>query len=117
MSSFCVFGVTREQCKKIARDKISQYDKDIERFLTQEEYAARVDAMAKELFEGGARSKQISPAFDAPQFARDWIAVGLKAQAIRTPKIMVLGVKCDKQGAEKMNKKGLPVISWLPYKA
>lgn len=115
MSAFCVFGVTRSQCKKMAEEKVESYDRDLQRHLTKEELAVRVEEVAQELFESSARTKQISPAFDAPQFAKDWIAVGLKTKTIRSPKIMTRGKKIDKKGAPKMNKKGEEVIGWIPY--
>jgi len=115
MTAFCVFGVTRAQCKKIADDKVPMRDEN-RRLYTQDERAALVEKMAAELFESGGRTKQISPAFDAPHFARDWIAIGLKAGEIRNPRIMKRGTKTDKHGNLKTNKKtGLAVISWIPY--
>lgn len=115
MTAFCVFGITRAQCKKIADDKVPMRDEN-KRPYTQEERAALVEKMAGELFEAGVRTKQISPAFDTPHFAEDWIAIGKKAGEIRDPKIMKRGTKTDKHGNPKVNKKtGAEVISWVPY--
>lgn len=77
MSGFCVFGVTRQDCLKRARAKVSTRDSATKLQLRPEEWAARVDAEADRLFEI-ARPKQISPAFDSPQFCADWIALGLR---------------------------------------
>lgn len=116
MTAFCVFGITRSQCKKIAEEKTPTYSKELKRDFTKEEFAARVEEMAKELFEAGVRTKQISPAFDTPHFAEDWISIGIKAGEIRDAKIMKRGTKTDKHGNLKSNKKtGLAVISWIPY--
>jgi hypothetical protein len=116
MTAFCVFGISYAQCKALAEKNVESYDAKEKRTLTQEEFAERVEQAAKELFEGGAKLKQISPAFDAPQFCEDWIRVGLKSNCIRQPKVMTRGVKIDKHGAPVANKDtGLAVMTWVPY--
>jgi hypothetical protein len=83
--------------------------------LSPEEWAERVDAEAEKLLEI-ARPKQISPAFDSPQFCADWIDVGLRGSPpqIRAPRVMAKGKKVDAKGKER-TRKGLPVIGWVPY--
>ena len=110
MSGFCVFGVSRANCKQRAERAVPS-----SRFLTVDEYAQRVAEIERELFSAEARPRQISPVFDAPQFAEEWIAVALKTEDIKSPKIMVRGVNTDRRGNQKVNKKGIPVISWVPY--
>lgn len=78
MSGFCVFGVTMEDCIARARKKTRTRCKELKRELTLEEWAAKADKLAREMFEACHGAKQISPAFDAPQFAADWIAVAKK---------------------------------------
>jgi hypothetical protein len=77
MSGFCVFGVTRQDCLKRARAKVSTRDPVTKQQLRPEEWAARVEVEADRLFQI-ARPKQISQAFDSPQFCADWIALGLR---------------------------------------
>lgn len=116
MSAFCVFGVSMEDCKEKARRKTPAYDKELKRKLSQEEFAEKVSAAAQLLFDSWTGSKQISPAFDAPQFCHDWISVAGKHASIRSPKIMCKGAKIDAKGNEVMRKGNL-VIGWTPYKA
>jgi hypothetical protein len=115
MSAFCVFGVTRQDCIKRARAKVSTRDPKTKKDLSPEEWAERVAAMADELFDA-ANPKQISPSFDSPQFCREWIEIGLRGSPpqIRAPRIMVKGKKVDAKGKER-TRKGVPVIGWIPY--
>jgi hypothetical protein len=102
----------------MAEEKTLTFDKVLNRELTEEEYSQRVATLAQELFEGAARPKQISPAFDAPQFANDWIAVGTRSGFIRAPKVMRRGERIDKHGLPVINRKtGEKVITWIPYAA
>lgn len=115
MSAFCVFGISRDQCKKRAKEVVSAYDEK-RRPLAADEYVKRIEEFTQELFDEMERKKQISPAFDAPQFCEDWISVGLRSGSIKWPEIMVRGQKVDKKGNKVVNKKGNPVMAWLPYK-
>jgi hypothetical protein len=115
VSGFCVFGVTRQDCVKRARAKVSTRDPATKAALSPEEWTAKVGAEADRLFEI-ARPKQISPAFDSPQFCADWIALGLRGAPpqIRAPRVMAKGKKIDAKGKE-LTRKGVPVIGWVPY--
>lgn len=115
MSGFCVYGVTMKDCLEKAAKKTSSYDKALKRHLTVDEYKTKVDALAKELFAAGKGSKQISPAFDAPQFASDWIQVAKKTIENHSIRIMARGEKVDDKGGPVL-RKGVPVIGWTPYK-
>ena len=105
MSGFCVFGVTRQDCLKRARSKVSKKDPKTKADLSLAEWTDRVELVARELFEI-ARPKQISPAFDSPQFCREWIDLGLRTSQIRAPQIMVKGKKLDAKGKERTRKGG-----------
>lgn len=84
MSSFCVFGMTALVARAMAEDEIGWYTGSgiNRRELTREERAVLVDARAAELFEK-RKTRQISPAFDAPQFAREWLDIAHRSTAIR----------------------------------
>lgn len=116
MSAFCVFGVTLENCKKAAEKKVSTWDSKLQVHISPAEWRKRVDALAAEIFESAKRSKQISPAFDAPQFANDWIGVADRTTKARAMRIMRRGEKTDEKGAPVI-RKGKPVIGWIPYAA
>ncbi len=115
MSAFCVFGVTKQDCIKTARKKVKNYIVIDMRtiYLTMEDLNVKVQSMADDLFTT-ERVKQISPAFDAPKFAREWVEVGKQTKQITRPKIMCKGEKVDAKGAP-MIRKGQPVIGWIPY--
>jgi hypothetical protein len=115
MSGFCVFGVTRQDCLKRARAKVRTIDPKTKKELSPAEWAERVQVVADELF-NIAKSKQISPAMDSPQFCVDWIDVGERTGQIRGAKIMAKGKKVDAKGRER-TRKGIPVIGWVPYEA
>lgn len=116
MSAFCVYGVSLAHCVKVAEKKVRSYDKELKRDLTQEEWKERVYTLALEMFEHSARPRQISPAFDAPQFANDWIEVAKRTAKIHSQKLMRRGEKKDKKG-NPVVRKGSPVIGWIPYAA
>lgn len=116
MTSFCVFGISRPQCKKSAEQRIGSCGANLKAHPLMDGRAEKIAAKTQELFDKkNAKPKQISPAFDAPQFADGWIAIELKTGQIRAAKIMTRGTKNDKYGAKRINKKGEPTISWIPY--
>ncbi|MPS30538.1 MAG: hypothetical protein E2576_14500 [Alcaligenaceae bacterium] len=86
------------------------------RQISREERAALVDKRAEELFEKRA-VRQISPAFDAPQFAHEWLDIARRSTEVRGGCLMVRGPKVDSKGAVVISKvTGRPTITWLPYK-
>lgn len=118
MSSFCVFGMTALVARAMAEDEIGWYIGGgvNRRELTREERAVLVDARAAELFEK-RKTRQISPAFDAPQFAREWLDIAHRSTTVRGGCLMVRGPKVDDKGGVVLSKiTGLPTITWLPYK-
>lgn len=114
MTAFCVLGITLNDCRKLAEKKVPQKDPQTKQLLTIAEWRDRVDALAAEIFESHERSKQISPAFDAPQFANDWIGVAERTVRAKAMRIMTRGEKKDKKGIPLV-RKGKVVIGWVPY--
>ncbi|RZS80615.1 hypothetical protein [Pigmentiphaga kullae] len=119
MSSFCVFGMTALVARAIAEEEIG-WTVPGENFsrprqISREERAALVDKRAAELFEKRA-VRQISPAFDAPQFAHEWLDIARRSTRVRGGCVMVRGPKINAKGAPVISKiTGLPVTTWLPY--
>ncbi|PVX86441.1 hypothetical protein [Paraburkholderia unamae] len=72
MGGFCVYGQSMEVARARAAKKISTFDSEAKRPLTEVEWRERVDEEASGIF---TRMKpvRVSPEFDAPQFARDFI--------------------------------------------
>ncbi len=119
MSSFCVFGMTMLVARAIAEDEIGWYTGNgaNRREMTREERAVLVDALADELFEK-RKTRQISPAFDAPQFAHEWLDIARRSTSVRGGCLMVRGPKVDDKGNKVISKiTGLPTVTWLPYKS
>ncbi|WP_193090517.1 hypothetical protein [Advenella sp. FME57] len=108
MSAFCVFGMTDAIAKQSASKKSPPRDWKWSREAFYEEYQERI-------YKSGAH-RQVSPAFDAPQFCREWIELAKSQMRTRGLKIMCRGQKLDKHGAPRINKKTKqPVIGWVPY--
>lgn len=120
--AFCVFGVSLTECRRVAERKTPTSEKipDAERVpggpktreLTIQQWAARRDALAAELFATTDRRKKVSPEFDAPQFCASWLAVD--PAHVRLPLIMARGPKIDKKG-DVVIRKGAPVETWIEY--
>lgn len=114
MGAFCVFGVSRQVCRKQAEKKISTVKiVDGKRVgMSAPEWGALVAAETERLFAESDKQVRISPELDAPQFCRDWIAA--QPGEVRLTKLMCKGPKIDKHGAVVV-RKGAPVLAWLPF--
>jgi hypothetical protein len=112
MGAFCVFGVSRQVCRKLAEKNIPTYDSELKRSLTAPEWGVRVAAAGDRMFEESVKQVRISPELDAPQFCRDWIAAS--PADVKLTRVMYRGAKIDKHGAVVL-KDGAPVLTWLPY--
>ena len=114
MGAFCVFGVSRQVCRKQAERKVPTVKiVDGERVgLSAPEWGVLVATETERLFAESEKQARISPELDAPQFCRDWIAAG--PNEVRLTRIMVRGPKIDAAG-KPVIRKGAPVMTWLPY--
>jgi len=109
MSAFCVFGMTFELAMKRAEKKVSEVGRSMDQWRTE------VRKQAEQILIE-ASPTQVSPPFDAPQFAKDWIAVAQQTSRIHAPKVMVRKPKKDKHGNPIISKStGLPALGWEPY--
>jgi hypothetical protein len=112
MGAFCVFGVSRQVCRKLAEKSVPTRCPELKRELTAPEWGGRVMAEADRLFEASEKQVRISPELDAPQFCRDWIAAS--PGDVKLTRLMYRGPKIDKYGAAVL-RDGAPVLTWLPY--
>ena len=112
MGAFCVFGVSRQVCRKQAEKNVPTYCAEAKRSLSPAEWGGRVMIEIDRLFEVTERQVRISPEFDAPQFCRDWIAAA--PGEVKLTRLMCRGEKVDKHGAVVV-RDGVPVLTWLPY--
>lgn len=114
MSAFCVFGVSRTDCMRIAEKKVKRYDDEKKRNLTMEEWRAKVEALAQDLFATTTRHRQVSPAFDAPQFARDWAALAQRSDQVKGVDIRVRNIVLDGEG-KPVKRKGKILMTWQHF--
>lgn len=112
MGAFCVFGVSRQVCRKRAERKIPTFCPKLEREMSPAEWGMRVAEEGDRVFAESSKQVRIFPEFDAPQFCRDWIAVS--PSEVRLTRLMVRGPKTGGDG-KPVVRKGVPVLTWLPY--
>jgi hypothetical protein len=118
MSGFCVFGMTEVLAKRLARDAAERhhFSRDELNAMTPAKWEAWIATKAEEILEHG-NVRQVSPTFDAPQFANEWIALAKRTARAKRCRIMVRGNKVDSTGMVVLNKRGLPVMTWVAYQA
>lgn len=110
MGAFCVFGISRMNCRKAAeKDTPTEENR---KSIPVEEWGRRVAVKTEELFQTAIRRIKVSPELDAPQFCHDWLAA--QPGEVKQPVIMVRGEKIDKQGGV-VTRNGQPVMTWLEY--
>lgn len=120
MSAFCVFGMTKTAAKALAQQQFDRAwpglsEEERKRFPTDEDVAREVEARAALLLVDGA-SRQVSPPFDAPQFAQDWINLAIKTDGARRCRVMCRGYKRDENGNPRISKAtGKPMEGWVTY--
>lgn len=117
MSTFAVFGMTRDQALAEARKTVKTTRKTPqgEESLTMDEWTALCEKRADEIMLG-QKVKQLSPMFDAPQFAREFIEVARKTLKSRSLHIRFRAPLKDDTGRPIINRKtGAPRIGWQDY--
>lgn len=102
--------VARQKAERTVKTFYLEEKKRID--LTPAEWGERVRAEAERLFDEGGRSVKISPAFDAPHFCRDWIAVA--PAEVRDTRIMARAPKLDEK-EKPIVRKGQTVMTWAPW--
>jgi hypothetical protein len=113
MGAFCVYGISKTLCKAQADKKTREgHWKELNRHPTIAEWAAKRDATAAQLFAELDKRVKISPEFDAPQFARDWIKTN--PSEVKLALVMARAEKTDKNG-ERILRQGAPVMTWVEY--
>lgn len=121
MSTFAVFGMTRDFALAEARKKTPTTRIELVEGtrvtvdLTPEEWEVAVQKRADEAM-AGTRTVQLCKPFDAPQFARDFIALCRNRGGCRDLTIKARAPEKDGHGQIRKTKKGAPLLSWQPYK-
>lgn len=120
MSTFAVFGMTRDMAVAEAKKKVATVKTDGSvpggrRELTMAEWMEAVEKRAKEIM-AGHTVRQLSPMFDAPQYAEEFIALARKTLECRDMHIKLRTTLTDASGQPLTHKKtGAPKTGWRPY--
>ena len=109
MSTFAVFGMTRDVAMAEAKKTVKTTRPDPKRNghnieLTVDEWMYKVGVRADQLM-AGARVKQLSPLFDAPQYAEQFIELARKSGKCRDMRIRAKRTMVDAQGEPIINPK------------
>ena len=113
MTTFAVFGMTRAAATEIARKKVPTVVENV--VIPQDEWEQRVQETADAIMHG-KQVKQLSQAFDAPQFANQFIQIAMRTQNSRSLHIRAKQVVKDAAGKPVYSPKGKkPKKAWLPY--
>jgi hypothetical protein len=113
MSSFCIFGVTVAKAAAKADKKVPQYENG--NMKPQDEYEAELAEETDRIYKT-MKPVQISPGFDAPQFAQQWLELCKKSMQCRAMTMRVRTPKINKHGSEVRSKAtGKVLLAWNPY--
>lgn len=109
MSTFAVFGMTLDLAKTEARKKTSGTRKNLKapggvEPIPEAEWLAMVAKRAEKIM-GGGTVRQLSPMFDAPQYAEQFIELARKSLRCRDMHIRAKAVMVDAKGKPIINPK------------
>ena len=119
MSTFAVFGMTRDVALEEARKtvKISRKTPLGEVGIPMAEWLSLCEKRADEIMEG-TKTKQLSPLFDSPQYADDFIHLARRTLKCRDMHIKARVTLTDEKGNPLIDKKTkAPKVGWAPYGA
>jgi len=115
MTAFCVFASSMPAAIERAEKRVSLVDPETRERRTESEWRALVNDAARGIF-AKMKPVQVSPAFDAPQFADEWIELARATGNYDGYAIKCRGISRDKKGAPKISKtSGLEIIAWVNY--
>lgn len=117
MSTFAVFGMTRDLAVADARNtvKTSRRTPLGEQPIPMTEWIALCEKTADQVM-AGTKVKQIGPLFDAPQYAEQFIQVARKTQKCRDLHIKAKVILTDAEGNPIINKKTkAPKVGWRKF--
>jgi len=118
MSTFAVFGMTRDVALAEARKKVSttrRSDSGQREQLTPQEWQQACEERADKIM-ASKRVKQLSPLYDAPQYAEQFIELARRTLDCRDLQIKAKSVLLDAQGEPLKDKKtGAPKVGLQAY--
>ncbi|HXS04841.1 MAG TPA: hypothetical protein VN731_10220 [Rhodanobacter sp.] len=111
MSTFAVFGMTKTVAITEAQKKTPAGA------MSETQWLKKVDETVETIMRG-KRVKQLSAAFDAPQFAEEFMHIALRMEVCRDMSVKARQVVTDAHGKPVYTKRGKsPKKAWLPYQA
>lgn len=120
MSTFAVFGMTRDVALAEAR-KTTKTTKPSGKVgcppidLKVAEWDEAVDKQAVKIMQG-KKVRQLSPTFDAPQYAEQFVSLARKGGNCRDLRVRARCTLTDAEGNPLINKKTkAPRIGWVDY--
>lgn len=122
MSTFAVFGMSENWAREEAKEHTPTFKNvDGKRIdLTVTEWQAEVEAQIAKIM-GGKKCVRLSPMFDAPQYAQQFMDMARKSIVCRDLKIRTKAVLVDALKKPILNSKtGAPKVGfadWVPEKA
>lgn len=122
MSTFAVFGMSENWAREEAKEYTPTFKNvDGKRIdLTVTEWQAEVEAQIAKIM-AGKKCVRLSPMFDAPQYAQQFMDMARKSIVCRDLKIRTKAVLVDAKNKPIMNAKtGVPKVGfadWAPEKA
>lgn len=119
MSTFAVFGMTCDAAMDLARRtvKTTRRTPHGEQGIPMAEWLELCEKRAEKIMEG-TKTKQLSPLFDSPQYADDFIALARRTLKCRDMHIKARVTLTDEKGNPLIDKKTkAPKIGWEPYGA
>lgn len=109
MSTFAVFGMTRAVAVAEAKKTVKTAG------MNMSEWMEAVEKRASEIM-GGTKTKQLSPMFDSPQFADDFIALARRTLKCRDMHIKARVTLTDEKGKPLIDAKTkAPKVGWRNY--
>jgi hypothetical protein len=109
MSTYAVFGMTRDWADRAARKATGQVNPDDKRTRTIAEWEAECVKVSGRIMSGG-RVVRLSAMFDAPQYAREFLSIAAKLES-RDLHIRTHSICRDRRGQPIMGKSG-PKKAW-----
>jgi len=125
MSTFAVFGMTRAVALAEAKKRTKGTRKNLKapggvEQIPLAEWLALVEKKADQIM-GGGTARQLSPLFDAPQYAEQFIELARKTIQCRDMRIRSKSVLTDAQGKPIINPKTkapkVGFADWVPNKS
>lgn len=119
MTTFAVFGMSENWAREEAREVTSTHKmengKRLERTIP--EWEAAVEAHVEKIM-AGKKCVRLSPMFDAPQYAQQFMEMARRSITCRDLRIRTKAVLVDAKGKQLINAKtGVPRVGfadWVP---